>query len=411
MLASLFIGPVVEAQTLPVPTLIEIEQARKGNPLAAYIALVERESQYRASPQFADIYPQVRLMAEEFLGIPDAGLRAMSTVEQLRRTFPPGEMPIPGGYAARHALGVIERAARRTQIVIWGEEHHLPQTRSLYEPMLRSLWKLGYRYLAAETFSDSMMLPGFRFPTFSSGFYLRDPVYASAVRVARDLGYRLIAYEETAHAPSGDQSFRDRRQAENLQARIFARDPRARVLVLAGRGHASEVTAPDGWTPMASVLKRLTGIDPFTIFAVRMGERLTPEEEDPQYRFATARGLITRPTVFVHAATGRTLGDESFDAYVFWPRQHTVDGRPDWLRTVLGRRPVDIPPALRAGNCLRLAQAFRVGEPAEAIPVDQVLLDEASRSTKLMLPAGAYWVRAIDPGGGVIAEARLRVPR
>lgn len=408
VVAALSTGPVLGAQALQVPLLVEIEQARRGNPLAAYAALVDLEDRYRAAPQFTGIYVEVRLMAEEFLGVPDAGVRAMSTVPQLRQAFPPGETPIPAAYTAQGALRVIEKRAAQTQVVIWGEEHHLPQTRSLYEPMLRLLWKQGYRYLAAETFSDSVTATRSRFPTFAWGVYSRDPVYASAVRVAIDLGYRLIAYEEQGRAPNGDGSFRDRRQAENLQSRVFARDPQAKVLVLAGRGHASEVTAPDGWTPMASVLKRLTGIDPFTVFSVRMGERMTPEEEDPRYRYATAKGLVTEPTIFVDSAGG-TLGDDSFDALVFWPRVRMVDGRPDWLKNVLGRRSVALPAAFVKGSGLRLVQAFRAGEPATAIPVDQFLLDDMHQSRNLFLSPGTYWSRTIDRTGAVIAEARLTV--
>jgi hypothetical protein len=407
VLAGFLLAPVARAQTLVVPTLLGIEQARLGNPLAAYAALVELENSYRAAPAFAEFYEQVRAMAEEFLGDPHAGLRAMNSIRQLRRTFPAGETPLPDGYGPQSALRVIEREAARTRVVIWGEEHHLPQTRSLYEPMLRTLWKLGYRYLAAETFGDSVTMPGFRYPTFSSGVYVRDPVFASAVRVALDIGYRLVAYEESGQATAGDNSFRDRRQAENLQARVFARDSGARLLVLAGRGHASEVTAPDGWTPMASVLKRLTGIDPFTVFAVTMGERLTTAEEDPRYRFATARGLVSEPTIFIHARDGRPLGDSSFDAFVFWPRTRVMDGRPDWLETVLGRRRVAIPAALTAGNGLRLVQAFRAGEPATAMPVDQVLLRGTSPPPKLMLSPGRHWLRTIDRSGTVIAEGVL----
>ncbi len=398
----------LNAQTLSVPMLVELEQAKRGNPLAGYVALVELEQQYLQSSQFAGIYPQVRLMAEEFLGIPDAGMRAMHTIAQLRQTFPPGETPLPPGYAGEDALRVIEREAARTQIVIYGEEHHLPQTRSLYEPMLRMLWRLGYRYLAAETFTDSVALPGFKVPTFTSGVYLRDPVYANAIRTAVDLGYSLIAYEETGSAPSGDHSFRDRRQAENIHARVLAKDPRAKVLVLAGRGHASEVTAPDDWTPMASVLKRISGIDPFTIFGVRMGERLTREEEDPMYRYATANGLVSQPTIFVDSAARRTLGDDSFDAFVFWPRTRIVDGRPDWLETVLRRKRVPIPGKLTMGQGIRLVQAFRTGEPDRAIPVDQILITDTRVPGVLMLPRGSYRIRAIDTGS-VIAESQIDV--
>jgi hypothetical protein len=406
---ALAVGTTVNAQTLPVPMLVEVEQARRGNPVAGYAALVELEKQYQQSSQFAAIYPEIRFMAEEFLGIPDAGLRAMSTVEQLRRTFPEGETPLSPGYVPESALRIIEREAARTQVVIFSEEHHLPQTRSLYEPMLRMLWRLGYRYLAAETFTDSVLVPGFRFPTFTSGVYLRDPVYASAVRTAVDLGYRLVPYEETARAPAGDASFRDRRQAENIHARVFANDPRAKIVVFAGRGHASEVMAPDGWTPMASVLKRITGIDPFTIFGVRMGERLTRDEEDPRYRYVTSRALVSEPTIFIDSITRRALGDDSFDAYVFWPRTRIVDGRPDWLEKVLGRKRVAIPSALRKGGEMSLVQAFRPGEPDSAIPVDQILIRNTSDTKVLMLPSGEYRLRAIDRSGTVLGETRISV--
>ncbi len=411
VLSAAAISHEAGAQGLPVPTMIEVEQARRGNPLAPYAALLDLEEEYRRSAPFAEIYAEVRFMLEEFLGVPDAGLRAMNSIRRLHRTFPPGETPIPEGYAAQAALQVIERQAARTQIVIWGEEHHMPQTRSLYEPMLRRLRDLGYRYLAAETFTDSVMSPGFGAPTFSSGVYLRDPVYANAVRTAVDLGYQLVAYEEEARGPSGDHSFRDRRQAENLSARVFARDPRAKVLVLAGRGHASEATPEDGWTPMASVLKRITGIDPFTVFAVTMGERLTPEEEDPRYRFATARGMVNEPTIFVDTASAKTLGDEFFDAYVFWPRSRLVNGRPDWLESVLQRRQVTIPPVLSAGTGLRLVQAFRVGDLPSAIPIDQLLLNGSGETKVLMLPAGSYWARTVDRSGMVLGEVRFSVTR
>src|SRR5205814_2174974 len=107
------------------------------------------------------------------------------------------------------------------------------------EPLLRRLWSEGYRYFAAEAFDDTVMTAGFAAPDYRSGLYLRDPVFASAVRTAVSLGYELVAYDETGRGPAGDNSYRDRRQAEHLKERVFDRDERARVFVVAGRGHAS----------------------------------------------------------------------------------------------------------------------------------------------------------------------------
>ncbi len=132
--------------------------------------MLDLEEQYLKSKIFAGIYPEIRFNFEEFLGFPLAGVKAMS-LPMFRRTMPNVET-IPESYRPESALQVIEREARNTRIVVWGEEHHLPQTRSLYEPLLRSLWRQGYRYLAAEAFEDKVMRPDFKSPDYESGYYL-----------------------------------------------------------------------------------------------------------------------------------------------------------------------------------------------------------------------------------------------
>lgn len=398
-----------QQNALVFPGLLKKEALEAGNPLATYAAMIDLESQYQQSKIFAGIYPEIRFNFEEFLGVPLAGVQALS-LSSFRRKTPSVESAIPVSYEPESALKVIEREARKTRLVVYGEEHHLPQTRSLYEPLLRVLWRQGYRYLAAEAFEDKVMRPDFKYPDYQSGYYLLDPVFASAVRVAKDIGYKLVAYDTKESGPSGDDSFRDRTQAENIKARTSDLDPHAKVFVIAGRGHASEETAQDGWTPMASVLKRLTGINPLTVYAPKMSQRLTAEDEDPLYRFATSRGLVKRPTIFVSKSEGGLLGSSSFDAYVFWPRIKLEEGRPDWMRKVLGRKRARIPSRLWGGSGMRVVQAFREGDPASAIPVDQVIITQPSDWRVLMLPAGRYWLRTIDRDSKVIAAAHLRVP-
>jgi len=254
------------------------------------------------------------------------------------------------------------------------------------------------------------MDPNFEYPKYASGYYLRDPVFATAVRTAKQLGYRLIAYDTSERGPEGDRSFRDRTQAANIKARVFDRDKDAKVFVIAGRLHASEIVAPDGWTPMAAVLKKVTGIDPFTVYAPTMSQRLSREEEHPWYRAADARGLLKQPTIFVDKSTGRTLGFEPCDAYVFWPRFEVRDGRPDWMVTTLGRKQVPIPEAMRAGRGKRLVQAFFEGEPDSAIPADQMLLDRPEAPGVLMLPPGKYRLRTVDEQTTLLGTASLHVP-
>ena len=400
-------APSVQEQPLIFPGLLKKQELEAGNPLATYAAMLELEPQYLKSKIFAGIYPEIRFNFEEFLGFPLAGVQAMSLPTYRRKAMKEAAIPVP--FKVEAALEVIAREAKKTRLVIYGEEHHLPQTRSLYEPLLRILWRRGYRYLAAETFTEHVMRPDFKYPDHQTGYYIRDPVFASSVRVAKDLGYKLIAYDTEERGPAGDASFRDRTQAENIKARTFDIDPGAKVFVIAGRGHASEETAQDGWTPMASVLKRLTGINPLTLYAPSMSQRSTAEEEDPLYRSATSRGLVNEPTIFVDSTANKLLGSGSFDAYIFWPRIKLKDGRPDWMDQTLGRRRVRIPTELREGSGMRLVQARREGEPATAIPVDQVVIVVRNDQKVLMLPSGKFWLRTIDQNSKVIAETHVSV--
>ena len=49
-------------------------------------------------------------------------------------------------------------------------------------------------------------------------------------------------------------------------------------------------------------------------------------------------------------------------------------------------------------------------EPASAIPIDQVIIEEPKDRKVLMLPPGRFWLRTIDRDSKVIAEAHVGVP-
>jgi hypothetical protein len=399
--------PAQEGALVP-PMLLRRSQLEAGNPLATYAAMVDLETRYRASKPLSRVYEEVRLNFEQFLGDPTAGVKAMG-LPGFRVDWSAVPKRIPDGCVPEDALSVVEREARRTRVVIWAEEHHLPQTRSLFEPMLERLWAQGYRYFAAETFADRVMEPDFHWPDYRSGYYLLDPVFAAAVSKAKKLGYRLVSYDTSERGPDGDQSFRDRTQAANIKARIFDKDAAARVLIIAGRGHSSETVAPDGWTPMAACLKQTTGIDPFTVYAPTMSERRTRAEEHPWYVDANSNGLVKKPVIFVRGRSGETLGSGSCDAYVFWPTVRLMDGRPDWMATTLGRKSRQIPTTLRVGEGRRLVQVFATSAPSNTIPIDQVLLPAAGSEPALMLPPGDYRVRTIDENSNELASGSVKV--
>ena len=72
--------------------------------------MLELEAEYQASPVFAPIYPEVRLNYEQFLGVPEAGMRAMA-LPALRRTPAAGEQSIPDGLTPLPAVTASSTAA------------------------------------------------------------------------------------------------------------------------------------------------------------------------------------------------------------------------------------------------------------------------------------------------------------
>jgi hypothetical protein len=253
------------------------------------------------------------------------------------------------------------------------------------------LWEKGFRYLAAESFSDTATGKNLTYPDYHLGFYTRDPVYADAVRLAIKLGFSLVSYDNQ------ERIGRDKKEAETIQAKVFDKDPAAKILIIAGRGHISEQVTPDGWEPMGYWLKKLTGQDPFTMFAPTMTEKLIREEEHPIYKYALQNNMIHSISIIKNRSTGAYYGSESFDAYVFFPPVKLLFGRPDWLYEELHRKAIAIPASLLPKtNQMVLIQAFAAGEPESAIPVDQILIKGPDVTEKLALPRGRkYWIRAV----------------
>lgn len=297
---------------------------------------------------------------------------------------------------ARPAIAEIVARARRTSIVVINEAHHSPRDRAFALQVARALRPLGYSYLAAETFNQSE-LPGHspaitrliadRAVTNGTGFYTQDPVFATYVGRALRLGYTPVAYESTPAQNARGPGIQPREdgEAENLQA-FLRQHPGAKLLVHVGHGHVNEVptTNADG-SPfffMAARLKQLTGIDPLTINQTTMSD-LQPAMRDA-YPVAAAKAG-TRDVVLFERDRPLLLGTPGTDLQVVHPARRYRYGRPTWL-AALGGRPVAIPRALLPATGERLIQAFDARAPADAIPLDQVLVTAGRPAPSLMLP-------------------------
>lgn len=301
---------------------------------------------------------------------------------------------------ARPALAEIVRRARATTIVIINEAHYSPRDRAFALEVARALRPLGYRILAAETFdtgggktqpASMTRLAADHIVHRSTGYYTNDPVFAGFVRQALDLGYRPVSYESTPAQTARTTSIQGREdgQAENLVTTIFAHDPKAKVLIHVGHGHVKEVPYRDSdgtdYVMMAARLKQLTGIDPLTIDQTMLTD-LQPSAR-ATYPVAAAKAG-TRDVVLFEGDQPLLVGRwPGVDLQVVHPVRRYRYGRPAWL-AALGGHPVPIPAALLPTSGELLVQAFAADAPADAVPIDQVLVRAGVPTPSLMLPRG-----------------------
>ncbi|HEX8261674.1 MAG TPA: hypothetical protein VF547_02250, partial [Allosphingosinicella sp.] len=174
-----------------------------------------------------------------------------------------------------------------------------------------------------------------------------------------------------------------------------------RLFVYVGYSHAAEaaMASPGGpveW--MATRLKRLTGIDPLTIDQTVIDETSARRRA---YRDLVAPRLGGRPGILF--SSGRPLVEGEYagvvDLQVVHPPLRLVHGRPEWMRRI-GRRPVDIPRRLLPERGKRLVQAFAAGEPDDATPLDQIIVEAGQRAPPLLLPRGRFRWAVQDPPPG-----------
>jgi hypothetical protein len=232
-----------------------------------------------------------------------------------------------------------------------------------------------------------------------TGFYINDPMFAHLVRRVLQLGYRPLpheyvpppekvkAYRSASKAES--IALREQGQAENLARALAAAGPDEKFLVHVGYSHAAErPIGPEGdqheW--MAARLARLTGINPLTVDQTDLSEY----HGSPSVRAIYARlipRLRDRPKVFLKDGNAVAIGPKggATDLQVVHPPIRTVGGRPDWLQRT-GRRGVPVPSELLPKEGRRLVQAFGVGEPADAVPFDQVLVTAGGKAPLVYVP-------------------------
>ncbi|APS40262.1 hypothetical protein [Salegentibacter sp. T436] len=154
----------------------------------------------------------------------------------------------------------ISELARDTRMVMLNENHWYPNHRLFAIELLKKLKKNDYTHLALEALfpNQDQKINERGYPTFSSGYYIREPNFGQLIRKAKELGFVIIGYEN-----QNREINRELGQAQNLQ-KILEEHPNQKIFVYAGLDHILEKETKSG-KRMAAYFKELTGINPLTI--------------------------------------------------------------------------------------------------------------------------------------------------
>lgn len=298
------------------------------------------------------------------------------------------------GVAWREAINAI---AARERIVLIMEAHNATQHREWIEQTLPIFQKAGFRHYAAEALAEAgVALKKRGFPVQGTGYYVNDPRFGNLLRRAIKLGYSIHEYE--ALLASGITE-REEQQAQTL-ANIIAGNPGCKMLIHVGYGHAYKQPVPGTGKWMAARLWEKTGIEPYCIYQANDGY------DSPNYpKLVELAGATDEPKMLIPAPL--RLPDFQFagipagaiDALVVHP---LLKGNPP-----AGRKPVFSSARTQiSGRWLEnqwpvVVGAYRIGEPLDAIALDQVMLRQGESAFDLWIPPEAHEVRVTSISGVV----------
>lgn len=300
------------------------------------------------------------------------------------------------------------------QIIIINEVHENPRDRMFTESLLQALSQKGFTYLGLEALNekDEERLNKDKYPTLFSGLYIAEPRFGALVRSALQKGFKVFGYEcrdiatENAAVNSYTSSwnFRDSIQALNIK-RILDKDPKAKILLHCGYMHNKETTGADFKT-MAYMLKKMTGIDPYTIDQTVLDEsEINNAYTELKVLSSTVIMDSANQALVLHwrstAAQKMILHNYGRDVLVIHPPTKFINERPDWLSKEGDRKAYILPAEIQkmlTYPCILLV--FNGNEPQNlAVPVDVIEINSAQSPKTLLLASGEYCLTIICQDG------------
>lgn len=288
----------------------------------------------------------------------------------------------------------IAQIAAEHRIVMIMESHFVSKHREFIDATLRTFKDHRFTHYAAEAIGESGTKLGKRgFPTYQSGYYTCDPTFGNAIRSALKLDLHVLGYD---FRPFSHETRED--YAATHLAKVFNEGAANKMLVHAGSAHVlkHETEAGDRW--LASRLWEKTGVEPFTIW--QWSELHDAHEYRVVAEVLAASGEFDEPVLLLPPPSSDSgLRDvPRVDAIVVHPPDMSVapDQRtplfPGSARQIAGQWRDPVWPVVIC--------AYAEGEPAFAVPLDQVMLRKSETQFQLAIPQDTpFVIRVFDLNG------------
>ncbi|HEX8331844.1 MAG TPA: hypothetical protein VF622_04435 [Segetibacter sp.] len=303
------------------------------------------------------------------------------------------------------------RKAEAYQIMMINEAHHNPSHRAFTFSLLEDLYNKGFKYLAMETFFNS---PNSTLNKITSltGTYTLEPIGGELARYALKLGYKLIAYEDTAYSANHTSTQRDSVQARNLY-KVLQKDNTAKIVVHAGFAHITKSAFGD-YTPLGKALYNLTGIPYLSIDQTEYSEGIRYVFGRTKYDHYVKEYNVKKPVIALKGNTDYSLFDTvMYDFNVIHPTTKYKEQRPDWISLSGYRKKYIIKKELIPTNTF-LVQAYYHGELIDnkmenLVPADQTYYKTDKGTYALYLSKDKYTLVLRDAYYNVIKTRMISI--
>jgi len=330
------------------------------------------------------------------------------------------------GYKVSAAKPEIIKEAEKYRFLLINEAHNRPQHRLFTKSLLKELYAKGYRVFMAEGIWQGNTLATKGYPVLTDGRLINEPNYASLLRYARKLGYKIYAYEYEPAKQTWDDSIkldqygsmkylsyepkdsmsvirnekgeitwlhytsvREQQQAANI-VKVVKQNPGARFVIHVGYAHLLECCSM-----MTSQLRTLLNQEEvLTINQTNLNERRTILD-------TTTGNIISRPFFYLLKYNDqhkfyRNAESGAVDLNVFNAQLKDSLNRPGYLWLDVEKRfPYYIPAdQLKDGPCIYSAYdaAEYAAEGSNTIAKDVIYVKDVNAAPPLLLYKGRYTI-------------------